>query len=386
MTYEHHFFKFSSTIIATIVALTATVALTMPLIASAQDAGAVRHPPVRGMVYTLTNATAGNRVVAFERWSDGRLIPRGSFRTGGNGTGSGLGNSGALSLSDSGNWLLAVNPGSDSVSVFLVFDNFLLRTDTTGSGGAQPVSVTIKGNIVYVLNAGSDNLAGFRLNPFGHLSPIPHSQRPLSGTGTGAAQVEFNRAGDLLAVTEKATSKVLTYAVDGNGLLGEVTISDSPGTTPFGFAFGRRDQMFVSEADGGAPGGSTVSSYQLTGDGHAQVITAALPDKQSAACWVAVTREGDHAYVTNTASGNLSLYGVSADGQLQLIDDVVADDGAGSAPTDLALDRTDGFLYVLNPGHGTISAFAVGADGSLQLIENEASDLLSGASTGLVAH
>lgn len=363
----------------TVLACCAAIALATPLLVNA------RHGRIDGAVYALTNAVSGNEVLVFDRRSDGSLSPRRSFHTGGTGTGGGLGNQGALAFSDSGQWLLAVNPGSDSVSVFFVFGNYLLRTDTEHSGGDQPVSVTVENDTVYVLNAGSDELQGFRLSIYGRLTPIAHSRRALSGVGTGAAQVEFNRAGDLLAVTEKATNNVLTFAVDGDGRLGPAHVQASPAPTPFGFAFGRRDVMLVSEAAGGAAGASTLSSYQLQGDGQADIVSAAVPSGQSAACWVVATRDGRYAYVSNTASGNLSAYGVAADGMLGLLDATAADTGAGSAPTDMALDRHNRHLYALNPGNGTISAFNVAADGTLQLIEHQASSRISPAATGLVA-
>jgi 6-phosphogluconolactonase (cycloisomerase 2 family) len=337
-----------------------------------------------GVVFALSNATSGNEVVVYNRDSEGRLSGRRSFATGGNGSGGGLGNQGAVALSDSGQWLLAVNAGSDSVSVFLRVGNHLLRTDVESSGGVRPVSVTIEDDIVYVLNAGSDDVQGFRLSIYGRLTPISGSRRPLSSSGTAPAQVEFNRDGDLLAVTEKATNKVLTFAVDGDGRLGPATITDSPSPTPFGFAFGRRDTLLVSEAVGGAAGASTLSSYRLNGAAAATVVSAAVPSGQSAACWVVTTRDGRFAYVSNTASGNLSTYRISSEGAATLDAAIAADTGAGSGPTDMALDRNSRFLYSLNPGNGTISAFRVQANGALQLIEHEASGLASFA-TGLVA-
>ncbi|MEZ0470179.1 lactonase family protein [Luteimonas salinilitoris] len=356
------------------------IALAVPL-----AVGATYFGRAEGAVYSLSNAPSGNRVLIFDRMSDGSLDPRRSFPTGGNGTGGGLGNQGALALSDSGNWLLAVNPGSDSISVFLVFGNHLLRTDVESSRGMQPVSVAIEDDIVYVLNAGSDNVQGFRLAVHGKLIPIPGSRRTLSARGAGAAQVSFNRAGDLLAVTEKATNRVLTFAVDGDGKLGETNVQDSPAPTPFGFAFGRRDQMLVSEAAGGAAAASTLTSWQLRADGSASPITAAVPSQQTAACWVAVTRDGRYAYVANTGSNNLSTYVVDEDGAASLADAIAAQTGAGSAPADLALDRGSRFLYALNPGTGSISAFRVGTDGALQLIEHQATGAAVGGATGLVA-
>jgi 6-phosphogluconolactonase (cycloisomerase 2 family) len=289
-----------------------------------------------------------------------------------------------LTLSDSGQWLLAVNPGSDSVSVFLNVGGYLFRTDTEASGGVRPVSVTIEDDIVYVLNAGSDSLQGFRLSISGRLSPIPGSRRSLSGTGTAPAQVEFNRDGDLLAVTEKATNRVLTFAVDGNGRLGRAHIQASPSPTPFGFAFGRRDQLLVSEAVGGGAGASTLSSYVLNGDGSAALVSPAVPSGQSAACWVVTTRDGRYAFVSNTASDNLSTYRIGENGETVLASAIAARTGNGSGPTDMAMDPDSRFLYALNPRNGTISAFRVDAGGALSLIEHQPAGLGTFA-TGLVA-
>ena len=354
----------------------ATAALALPAVATAVHSTA-------GDVYPLTNAADGNRVVVYDRHADGRLGARRTFSTGGNGSGSGLGNQGAVTLSDSGQWLLAVNAGSNSVSVFFVLGGILYRTDVEPSGGTRPVSVTIEDDIVYVLNAGSDTLQGFRLTNYGRLRPIPNSSRPLSGSGTAPAQVEFNRDGDLLAVTEKATNRVLTFAVDGDGRLGPATVTASPAPTPFGFAFGRGDTLLVSEAAGGAAGASTLSSYRLGGDGAASLVSAAVPSGQSAACWVVTTRDGRHAFVSNTASGNLSTYRIDG-ATASLTAAIAANTGNGSGPTDMALDRNSRYLYTLDPRNGNIVAMRVAADGALTQIETEAARLQPFA-TGLAA-
>ncbi len=363
---------------ATLYIALAAVAIATPLFVNANNGW------TDGAVYALTNATSGNEVVVYNRGNDGSLSGRRSFPTGGNGSGGGLGNQGAIAFSDSGQWLLTVNPGSDSVSVFYSIGNFLFRTDVESSLGVRPVSVAIEDDLVYVLNAGSDSVQGFRLSIYGRLIPIPGSRRPLSGIGTAPAQVEFNRDGDLLAVTEKATNKILTFGVDGDGKLGPATTTDSPSPTPFGFAFGRQDTLLVSEAVGGTAGASTLSSYRLAGNGAAATVSAAIPSGQSAACWVVATRDGRFAYVSNTASGNLSAYQISSGGAATLSAAIAADVGAGSGTTDLALDRNSRFLYSLNPGNGTISAFRVQSDGALQLIEHQPSGLARFA-TGLVA-
>jgi 6-phosphogluconolactonase len=88
-----------------------------------------------------------------------------------------LGNQGAVVLSNDHKWLLAVNAGSNDISVFQVEDSGLTLTDLVPSGGTEPISVTIYKDLVYVLNDGgldgdTANISGFQLNSSGELTPL----------------------------------------------------------------------------------------------------------------------------------------------------------------------------------------------------------------------
>ena len=336
-------------------------------VAQESSAGADQRVPVAGAVYTMSNAAAGNSVIVFDRLSDGRLVDAGQVPTGGAGTGSGLGNQGGLTLTGNERWLVAVNAGSDTVSVFEVRNHGLRLRDVAGSGGKQPVSVTEHHGLVYVLNAGSDSISGFVLGQHGLLQALSGSTRALSGAGTGPAQISFSPDGDVLVVTEKNTNKIVTFVLDRNGRPGPAMAQDSNGQTPFGFAFGKRDQLFVSEAFGGAENASATSSYELGPDGTLRTISASVGTNQTAACWVVVTPNGRFAYATNTGSGSISGYRIGFDGALELLDadGRTAETGDGSTPIDLALTDNGRFLYSLNSGSNTIGAFRVHADGSL---------------------
>jgi len=48
-----------------------------------------------------------------------------------------------------------------------------------------------------------------------------------------------------------------------------------------------------------------------------QTISAAIPNGQAASCWISMTRSG-HAFVSNTVSATLSSYQISADGTANL--------------------------------------------------------------------
>src|SRR5271163_3244449 len=143
---------------------------------------AIDTPADFGAVYVSTNETGGNAILVFNRSLDGTLKPAGTFPTGGLGSGGrepdfGLGNAGALALSDDRRFLFAVNPGSDDITVFAIRPDGLAIVDRQTSGGHQPLSITVHRNLVYVLNGGgnvgaSDNISGFLVDDRGKLSHL----------------------------------------------------------------------------------------------------------------------------------------------------------------------------------------------------------------------
>lgn len=342
--------------------------LTNPATASTNDN---KYDRDEGAVFTMTNAADGNEVIMFERAQDGSLLPGKSFSTGGLGSGGGLGNQAALVLSKNHRWLFVVNPGSDEVSVFAIRQNRLVLRDKIHSGGIRPISVTFDRGLLYVLNDGSDSISGFTMNRHGKLQPLDGSTRSLSGTGTGSAQIQFDPDGEVLVVTEKATNLIDTFVLDEHGLPGDVQSFASVGQTPFGFSFDKRGHLIVSEAVGGAPDASSVSSYIVTDNGNISVISGAVATTETAACWIVVTRNGRYAYTTNAGSSSVSGYTVARNGSLTLLDadGRTGDTGAGTAPIDMALSNDSRYLYTLSASDSSITAFQVGSDGSLTDIQ-----------------
>ncbi len=367
--------------------------LTITLLAVFALSGmAIADTNAPGAVYTMTNAPTGNSILVFDRAADGTLTGAGSYATGGTGTGGGLGNQGAVVLSQNDRWLFTVNAGSNEISVFAVEPAGLSLVDIIDSGGMRPISLTVDRNLLYVLNAGgsvgdADNISGFIVAEDGTLSPLPDSTRPLSSDTTAPAQIGFTPDGSVLVVTEKATNNILTYTVGNDGYAADPTIYASVGTTPFGFAFGKRGQLFVSEAFGGMPDVSAVSAYIVSPDGDLEVVSPSVGNLQTAACWVIVTKGGRFAYDTNTGSGSISGYSISFDGTISLLD---ADGrtgvtGDGTAPLDMALSVNGQYLYTLNGGNETISAFRVDGKGGLTLIAADVAVGLPDGSNGLAA-
>ena len=319
-------------------------AITGPAAATAARlaASAAAADGAPGAVYTLMNLTSGNAVAIFARAADGTLTAAGTVATGGTGTGSGLGSQGAVVLSADGRWLFAVNAGSNDVSIFSVSPAGLALTSRIPSGGVQPVSSTVHGNLLYVLNGGgSGNIAGFALDANGGAAAIPGSRRALSGSAVGPAQVAFSRDGRSLVVTEKNTNSIDVYAVGPDGSATGPTTYASAGGTPFGFAFGLRDELLVSEAAG------TASSYLLGSGGSLTVVSGAVSTQQGAPCWLVVTQNGRFAYTANAHSGTISGFAVGTDGALSLLDAGGATAVVGPGNIDLAFSVNSRYLYQL---------------------------------------
>lgn len=314
-----------------------------------------------GAVYAMTNASDGNKVVIFSRNNDGTLTKEGLISTGGKGSGGGfdpLASQNSLVLTRDSRWLLAVNGGSNEISIFRVLPNELELVDKVASGGVFPVSVTVDHNLVYVLNGGaSPNITGFNLSHKGHLTPLSDSTRSLSSTGA-FSQIGFDPQGNRLVVTDRADSQILVYSVSDDGLpaLNPVT-SISNGKVPFAFIFDQQGHLLVVEV-----GPDAVSTYTILPNDTLQVISGSVANGQKAACWIVGNKRGD-IFTANPGSGTLSAYRLTPkNGQLTLLD---ATAGSGNKPLDLTITQSGRFLYALDPGSGNIDMFSIEDDGGL---------------------
>jgi len=141
---------------------------------------------VIGHVYVNDNTSPVNSVAGFDRHADGSLTPTpGSpLAAGGSGAGHADASQGSLQLSSDGRYLLAVDAGSNQISVLRVkHDGGLqaVKGSPVASGGVNPVSIGVYRDLVFVANAGpgasldDTNYTGFRVDHGGHLRPIPHS-------------------------------------------------------------------------------------------------------------------------------------------------------------------------------------------------------------------
>jgi 6-phosphogluconolactonase len=317
-------------------------------------------------VYVQTNDADRNEIIAFSRSDDGVLASLGRHETGGRGTGQPhLASQNSVVLSDDGRLLLVVNAGSDDVSLFAVDGDGLRLADRVGSGGGTPTSIAVSGSLAYVLNNGSASIAGFTIVD-GRLVELDGSSRPLSAADADPAQVAFSRDGRTLAVTERATDSISTYAIDDAGYAVGPTTIKSVGKTPYGFDFTADGAMIVTEAFGGEVGAAAASSYAITDAGNLAPVSGSVRDTRSEVCWAAITSDGRFAYVTNFGDGTISSYEIDRDGTLELRNAVA---GATQTNTkgirDEAITRDGRYLYAIDPDAQKLFGWTVTSDGDL---------------------
>ena len=183
---------------ALILGLAAAAAVAVPASAVRPQTGA---SPVVGHVYVNDNTKGTNTIGAFDRHADGSLTPEAGspFAAGGAGTGAGLAAQGAIQITPDGRFLIAVDAGSNQISVLRIHRDGSLSLVPGGivsSGGALPDSVAVHGDLVYVANSGaggattpasgSASTAAWSRSP-GRPSRWPPTPRPLTCCSTAPA-------------------------------------------------------------------------------------------------------------------------------------------------------------------------------------------------------
>lgn len=331
-------------------------------------AGTPRHAATAGEVFVQTDAASGNSVAVYDQTAAGGLRAAGTYPTGGLGgalNGSvvdHLASQGSLAYDRADGLLYAVNAGSNTITVFSVAGDRLIRRQVISSGGTFPVSVAVHGNLVYVLNArDGGSVQGFvRIGatlvkvPAWHRSlGLDPAQTPEFTSTPG--QVAFTPGGSKLIVTTKGGSNDID--VFGVGLLGGLSskpvVNADPGNVPFAVSFDAGGHLAVPEA-----GPNAVATFTVNRDGTLTLIDR-VRTGQAATCWIA--SDGSTFYASNAGSGTLSGYGDDGSGALRPLGVTATDAGT----VDSAASSDGQYLYVQTGGKGIVDAYRVRPGGSL---------------------
>jgi 6-phosphogluconolactonase (cycloisomerase 2 family) len=321
-----------------------------------------------GVVFAQSDSVSGNTVTAYNRLGDGSLLRKSTYSTGGKGLKldgaavDDLGSQGSLTYDKTHRLLYAVNAGSDTLTVFSVDGNHLIRRQVISTDGSAPVSVTVQGGNVYVLNAlDGGSVQGYR-SVAGFLVRIPTWHRAL-GLDPDAApqfnytpgQISFTPDGRKLIVTTKSnTDSLVVFDVNRLGAVAaHPTTTTASGTDPFSFVFDDQGRVLATE---GVP--NAVATYGW-GRNDKLVKTDDIATGQKATCWI--TRDGQYVYTGNAGSGTISQYREDNHGKLTSLGTVTTDPGT----VDLTVSSDGAYLYAQTGGNGVVDAFRVGHDGTL---------------------
>jgi 6-phosphogluconolactonase (cycloisomerase 2 family) len=323
-------------------------------------------------LFVQTNNPAGNQIKIYQLAGDGALTLAETVDTGGIGGRNGGAISDPLTSQDSlvydahHGLLIAVNAGSNTVSVLGVDGYHLSLRQVLASGGTFPVGVAVHGDLLYVVNAHEAGaITGYRFAD-GQFYPIEDSTRSLGLTPvTGPeqflntpGQIGFTPDGQQLVITTKANGSFIdVFAVGADGRPSATFVANPAGTPlPFGFTFDDSGHLVVTDA-----ATSALSTYTVRSDGHVEQI-ASQPDGGMAMCWVA--HVAGNFYAVDNGSRTITGYHIDAGGKPTIFTQAETRDG----PIDLAGTRDGQFLYVEVGGVGGVDGFRVQPDGTLTQI------------------
>jgi 6-phosphogluconolactonase len=344
--------------------------------------------PVVGYTYIDGNTAPANTIDGYARHADGSLtaLAGSPFAAGGEGLGTGLASQGAIQATRDGRYLLAVDAGSNQISVLRVTAGGVpvLVGQPVSSDGIKPVSVAVSpSGLVYVANsgAGGSNYTGFRLSPGGALTAVRGSTYTVPD-GSGLGDVFFNAFGDHLIGTRTGTSLIDSFLVLPGGRLlaapGSPFTGQGLGQLGAEFSPTSPSELFVSNAHNGALLG-TVSAYRDGLLGRLSPIgSSPYADGQTAPCWVEISHDGRYLFAVNTGSGNISSYAIDPGGSLALIGSTPI--AGGGADIDARLSPDGRYLLVDGSGMHFISVFAVNG-GSLTEVPSSPTPLPAGVTS-----
>jgi hypothetical protein len=324
--------------------------------------------PQAGEVFVQTDAAGGNTVAVYDRAGDGTLRAAGTYATGGLGGVLGgsvvdhLASQGSLAYDRAHGLLYAVNAGSNTITVFSVTGDRLVRRQIISSGGTFPVSVTTHGNLVYVLNArGGGSVQGFlRVGTTLVSVPAWHRDLGLNPAQTPEftstpGQVTFTPDGSKLVVTTKGNGNDID--VFGVGPLGgpsaKPVVNADPGNVPFAVSFDAGGHLAVAEA-----GLNAVATFTIKPDGMLALVDRVATGQQ-ATCWIAA--DGSTFYASNAGSGTLSGYSDTGSGALTPLGTTAADAGT----VDAAASADGQYLYAQTGANGIVDEYRAGPGGAL---------------------
>jgi 6-phosphogluconolactonase (cycloisomerase 2 family) len=427
--------RLSFSLIAVAASIVAATVL-FTAVGSAQAPTTPTKKAAGGNLYMQTNEVK-NAIIHYHRSANGALTEVERVATGGAGSGelspiyhtnrpNDFEGAGSVILTPDRRFLFATNAGNNSVSSFAVDKEGRLtlldvkRTGNAQNGGAKAVAYAPSSHTLFVVHTfGPDHLRLMSVDGEGKLTPRPErysvntmewpNRVPtmavlspdgkflLVGTTFDELPSRKNPDGSLIlwiphkdgalhviASNAPDPDGIVVFPVGGDGGLGEPSLYDAKGASPFYIAFlhNRPDTFIVGFAvsDGLAMG-------RIDADGKINVgplvkidTSAGLP---SELCWLAVSPDDRLVFTTNFGYSSISSFRIEGnvlsiakdpaspkvpgDGTFRAIDGTVS-----SGPSDSWISPDGAYLYQIYGNASKLVGYATQPDGSLKEVTSVA--------------
>lgn len=282
------------------------ISIALCLLIMSNEALSIRSTDGVGGVYTMTNGAIMNEVIIYRLDKYGKLRLSGRIDT----NGVGVNTTATDPLSSQGcmmvysNYLFVVNPGSNSLSMFII--NPMNATDLTlisvePTYGWFPISVTVNSKYACVLTGGNQTgIRCFTYNSSG-LFIIPSFDRdltsfisqtvPPTGVPNTFSEILFTADDRALIVSVKGSNKfsrgyLLFYKITNDGaiLSSQPTLQTPPaGIFPFSMTLVGQNGLLIT--DPGARGVLTQNYSSIDGTITNSILTPIDASVAGALCW-----------------------------------------------------------------------------------------------------
>ncbi|KAJ7066960.1 hypothetical protein C8F01DRAFT_1119751 [Mycena amicta] len=345
-----------------------------------------------GAAYFLTNEPSGNYVVSAAIGANGKLTLHqatpaegvGSHGLPGNGVDA-LFSQGAVKANAAGRIVAAVNPGSNTISVFSIDPknptNLEMIGKPIGSGGEFPISVTINkaGNTVCTLNGGFVNgVACFSVNTKkGTITPIANTVRslklnqttPANGPPGSASDIIFSEDNTKLIASVKGfpptPGMLAVWNIANDGSLSQDFEPIQPaagGLLPFSLTpIPGKNALLVADPGLGLDI-FDLSTQSTNGLASGKSSTLSIPG-QGATCWSVFSSKTGNAYVVDVGAALVTEISLDANLKPSIVKQYSQGNGTGPIDSDIATIGNKDFLYVLAANATAIKVMSLTAPG-----------------------
>jgi 6-phosphogluconolactonase (cycloisomerase 2 family) len=288
-------------------------------------------------------------------------------------------NPASVAVDPSGKFAYVANAGSNSISMYRIDAGGLLASiGPPVASGTLPISVAVApdpaggpGRFAYVANAHSNDVSMYRI------APVTGALTWLGTMAVGTAPwfVAVHPSGKFAYVaspngwdgnTRYINSAVYAYAINDNGVLTPAGLTTTGAQFPSSLAVDPSGK-FIALTNQGSTDMYVWNIDPMTG-ALVQGLRTFLADQKATSLAISVLPSGEpFAYVTygpgffaSTADNSVLTYDIGNKSNL------AGAAATGKSPTSIAIDPTGRFAYVANSGSGDVSMYGINADGTLK--------------------